>query len=205
MAVEHIEVLVEEPSMEAALHCVLPVVLSEGISFAVYPSRGKDALLKKLPERLDAYSRFLPPTWRIVVVVDRDNDDCHELKGSLEESAWRAGLVTKSSAAGEVWHVVNRVAIEELEAWFFGDMDAVRAAYPRVSPRVENQARLRDPDAIRGGTWEALERVLQNAGYFNGGLRKIEAARSIAVHLEPNRNRSKSFQVFRDAIAGLSP
>ena len=69
---------------------------------------------------------------------------------------------------------------------------------------MPSQAKYRDPDAITGGTWEALERLLQKAGYFKTGLRKIEAARSIAAHMDPTRNTSQSFQVFRSALLGDS-
>jgi hypothetical protein len=68
------------------------------------------------------------------------------------------------------------LAIEELEAWFFGDMDAVRALYPRVPETLEQRAGFRDPDAIRGGTWEALERILQRAGYFAGVANRARSA-----------------------------
>jgi hypothetical protein len=121
------------------------------------------------------------------------------LKNRLETVAAAAGMTTRA-AGGNTIHVVNRLAVEELEAWFFGDWQAVKAAYPKVSASVPEKQGYRDPDAIQGGTWEALEKVLKRHGYFQTGLRKIEAARSIAQHMVPERNRSKSFQVFRDAI-----
>ena len=96
--------------------------------------------------------------------------------------------------------MVNRIAIEELEAWYFGDWKAVKSAYPRVSATVPNRAPYRNSDAIKGGTWEAFERILQNGGYFKNGLRKVEAARTIAAHLNPDCNRSHSFVKFRDAL-----
>ena len=96
--------------------------------------------------------------------------------------------------------MVNRIVVEELEAWYFGDWEAVRSAFPRVSSTVPNQRRYRHPDAVRGGTWEAFERVLQRHGYFRAGLRKIEAARSIAPKIDPERNSSPSFETFRDAL-----
>jgi hypothetical protein len=37
-------------------------------------------------------------------------------------------------------------------------------------------------------------------GYFRGGLGKVEAARAIAVYIDPSRNRSTSFARFRDAV-----
>ena len=74
----------------------------------------------------------------------------------------------------------------------------VRGAFPRVSPTVPNQARYRNPDAVRGGVWEAFERILKRYGYFRTGLRKIEAARAITPKMDPARNRSPSFAAFRD-------
>ena len=94
--------------------------------------------------------------------------------------------------------------IEELEAWYFGDWQAVRRAFPRVSPTVPDRRGYRDPDAI-AGTWEAFERILQRHGYFRGGLRKTEAARVIAAHMDPARNRSKSFAVFHRTLMGAVP
>ena len=204
MAVEHVEFLVEEPSMEALVRAIVPQLLGDNIGFGVYQFQCKRTLLSRIPQRLRAYAKWLPQAWRIMVVVDRDNDDCHELKSQLEEIARSAGLMSKSRAEGDTWSVVNRLAIEELEAWFFGDMDAVRAAYPRVSPNVEKKARYRRADAISGGTWEALESLLQRCGYFKGGLRKVEAARDISLHMNPDRNRSRSFCAFRDAVRAIA-
>jgi hypothetical protein len=99
--------------------------------------------------------------------------------------------------------VVNRIAVEELEAWFFGDTGALRAAFPHVPPTLGQKAPYRNPDEIKGGTWEALERELQRSGYFRGGLPKIEAARTIARYMEPERNGSRSFCHFRNALVDL--
>ena len=205
MAVSHVELLVEEPSMEAALRVWLPRVLGD-LSFEVYPHQGKLDLLKRLPDRLRGYAEWLPDDYRIVVVVDRDDDDCQELKQRLEQVVNDAGLRSRSRsrADDQPYQVVNRLAIEELEAWYFGDWNAVRAAYPKVPATIPNQAKYRNPDAIAGGTWEAFERVLQRAGYFQAGLRKIEAARAVAEHWQPDANRSKSFRVFRDVLMEMT-
>jgi hypothetical protein len=202
VTVNHVEVLVEEASMEAALRLLLPKILVQA-SFEVYPHQGKRELLKRLPDRLRAYKKWLPPNWSIVVVVDRDDDDCVGLKTYLEKIASDAGLPTRTQARGTDYSVVNRLAIEELEAWFFGDWEAVRNAYTGVPETIPKQAGYRDPDSISGGTWEALERVLKKAGYFTGGLRKIEAARAIALHMDPPRNTSPSFRALCDALVEL--
>lgn len=206
MSVEHVEVIVEEPSAEAALRIILPKVLGD-TSFAVYQHSCKDELLKRLPERFKGYAaRCKKDPWfrqhcRVVVLVDRDQDDCRKLKSQLEGVAKSTGLVTR--AAMPNYTVVTRLAIEELEAWYFGDWEAVRRAYPRVDRNVPQQVKFRNPDAITGGTWEAFERVLQKAGYCKTGLRKIETARAIAKHMEPNRNRSPSFQALRSVLSEM--
>jgi hypothetical protein len=197
MSLAHLEVLVEEPSAEAALRLLLPKILGD-IPFAIHPFQGKTALLKKLPNRLRGYKNFLPEGWKILVLVDCDDDDCCELKARLEQMAVTAGLATKTS--GQNYAVVNRIVVEELEAWFFGDWPAVKAAYPRVSEAVPRRRPYRDPDAISGGTWEAFERVLKEGRYYEAGLPKIEAARAIAEHMDPDRNTSRSFAVFRDGL-----
>lgn len=189
--------------MEAALRLLLPKML-QGVSFEVYPHQGKNDLLARLPERLRGYSKWIPDTWRIVVVIDRDDEDCVLLKARLEGMASAAGLVTRSAATKKHYTIVNRIAIEELEAWYFGDWAAVRAAYPKASATIPAQAKYRAPDAIKGGTWEAFERVLNKAGYFVGGLRKIEAAREVAGHMEPSRNSSPSFRALRDVLVELT-
>jgi len=197
----HIEFLVEEPSAEAALFNIVPKVLEQNISFKIHSYQGKQDLLKKLFRRLRGYRPWLPEDWRIVVLIDADDEDCRVLKSNLEGVAQSAGLLTKSDVAlGSNFQVLNRLVIEELEAWFFGDVEALHAAYPRVSLSLGRKARYRNPDAIRGGTWEALERELKRVGYYSSGISKISNARMVSVYMEPERNRSKSFQVFRQGL-----
>ena len=62
-------VLVEEPSMEAALELLLPQLLG-GVDFDIHPFQGKHNLLQKLPERLKGYASWLPDNWWILVLVD---------------------------------------------------------------------------------------------------------------------------------------
>ncbi len=196
MSVAHIEFLVEEPSMEAFLRALLPRLLDQ-IHYEIRVFQGKDDLLTKLPHRLRGYVWF-PPDYRIVVVVDRDDDDCYALKQTLEQHSASANLPTRSHPQGSHFIVINRIVIEELEAWYFGDWEAVRTAYPSVPTKV-----YRDPDHIAGGTWETFERIMQRRGYFEGGLRKVEAARTIGSYIDPTRNTSHSFQVFHRAILEL--
>jgi hypothetical protein len=198
---ERLIVFVEEESVEAALNALLPRLMPEA-DFEIIRFQGKPDLLRNLPGRLRGYKSWLPSTWRILVLVDRDDDDCRALKEKLETAAKQAKLLSKTAVdAGGTFQIANRIAIEELEAWFFGDWRAVRMQYPKVPATIPQRERYRDPDAVTGGTWEALERIMQRKGYFRSGLRKIELARSVAQHLDPSRNTSRSFKAFCDAIA----
>lgn len=202
-----IEFLVEEPSAEAALVNLVPKIVGEDICFKIHPYQGKQDLLGKLTQRLRSYARWVPEDWRIVVLIDEDRKDCRALKRRLEQSARDAGLHTRTMPGpGGRFRVLNRLAIEELEAWFFGDVEALVAAYPGVPPTLDRKAAYRDPDAIRvhGGTCEALADVLKRAGYYRSGMPRIETARRISEQMMPDRNRSRSFQVFRDGLRHIA-
>jgi hypothetical protein len=199
----HIEMLVEEPSAEAFFRGFLPRILPENATCEIIVFQGKNHLLANLRSRLLGYAAWIPEDFKIVVLLDEDREDCAQLKARMEREATLAGLMTKSRSRNGTFTVLNRIAVEELEAWFLGDAEGLYSAYPRVPPSLGSKSRFRNPDAISGGTWEALERVLQSSGYFKGGLRKIELARTMASHLEPERNRSQSFRVFLQSIQTL--
>jgi hypothetical protein len=200
----HLEIFVEEESAEAALSVLVPRIIGDAITFKIHAYQGKADLLKKLPERLQGYRNWIPEDWRIVVLADRDSESCVDLKASLEQHSAAVPLPTRTRPGHDGRVVVlNRLAIEELEAWFFGDTEAVLAAYPGVPASLHARAPYRDPDAIRGGTWEKLEQVLQRAGHHKGGLAKVRAAREISMHMEPQRNRSQSFKTFRHGLSEL--
>lgn len=198
----HFEFQVEEQSMEAALDFILARIVVCRASWTIANFGSKDRLLRKLPERLRGYARRLAaePNLRVVVLVDRDDDACLELKGRLEAMARRAGLATNAAAApGRRATVLNRIVISELESWLLGDVAALRTCFPRLPETLGRRRGMRDPDTI-ARAWETLHRVLRRAGAVGEAYPKIDVARRVAAHLEPARNRSHSFQVFR---AGL--
>ena len=190
--------LLEEPSMGRFLNGLLPRVLPDEVEFRVSAFNGKPDLLKNLEKRLRGLRNSLRPGDRIFVVVDRDCEDCRQLKERLEREAGRTGLVTRTASDGGAWQLVNRIVVEELEAWYFGDWEAVRAAYGRAPENVPRKSKYRCPDAIKGGTSEAFERVMKSE--FRTGLRKREAAGKISKHIDPDRSSSPSFRIFYEAI-----
>lgn len=200
----HLEFLVEESSLKEALNHLLPKILGDKMTFKIHPFRGKDDLLKKLPDRLKGYKAWMPENYKIIVLIDEDRQDCKELKQKLEKIALDTGLVTKSSKIfNQNYSVINRIVIEELEACFFGDPEAIHQAYPKISSTLGEKAKYRHSDSITGGTWEALEKELQTVGYYAGGLSKNEAARNIAAYMQPERNTSPSFKVFYHTLLEL--
>ncbi|MDR9853624.1 DUF4276 family protein [Paenibacillus sp. VCA1] len=190
----HLEVLVEEPSMKKALDILIPKIIDSNHSFEVHNFRSKQDLMSKLEQRLRGYSK-LRSSWefKIVILIDEDRQNCRELKQFLVNVANKSGVADIS---------LCRIVVEELEAWFFGDIPAIRAVYPRIPESLGEQIRFRNPDQIPGGTWEALDKVLIQYGYRKG-LVKTEAAAKIAQHMDPWNNKSISFQFFRDGIINL--
>jgi hypothetical protein len=199
-----VEFLVEEPSCERLLHVVLPRIAPD-MTYDIRTFNGKPDLLRKLPDRLRGYAPWIREAGvRLVVLLDRDSDDCRVLKRRLDDMARSAGLTVASDVArGEPFDVLNRIAIEELEAWLLGDVAALCAVYPRLSPSLGRRVAFRDPDDVRGGTAEALERELQRHGYHTAGLSKILNATEVAQHMAVDANTSASFRIFRDGVRRL--
>jgi Domain of unknown function (DUF4276) len=196
-----LEVLVEEPSAEAMLRTVIPRIVGDRAEFEIRVFQGKPDLVGKLPQRLAGYGRWIQDSnTKVVILLDRDDDDCIALKRKIEGMASAAGLSTRADAGSlQSALVLTRIAVEELEAWFLGDVPALREVYPRVSGSLGQQARFRDPDAVVD-TWRALERLLNSHGYHKGGLRKVQNARDVAAHMNVEGNQSHSFVAFRDGL-----
>jgi hypothetical protein len=160
----HVEFLLEEPSAEAALKNLAPRLLPNETTFAFHVFNGKPDLLKNVAPRLRAYRHWIPHDWRIVVMVDEDRQDCRGLKTRLEEAATQCGFETKTSARGACFKVLNRIAVEGMEAWFFGDGEAVRSAYPRISRKALAQRFIVKPRLMHPLRW----RLTLNQDVYNG-------------------------------------
>lgn len=196
-----LEILVEEASAEPVVRRLLSLIDSS-LVYDVRVFQGKPDLLKQLPSRMAGYRDWArAEDVRILVLCDEDREDCRDLKNQMEEAAITAGLSTKSSSGSLNFRVVNRIAVEELEAWLLGDHEALCAAFPRVPTSYHRRARYRQPDEIRGGTAEALEKLLKDHGYHSSGLRKVEAASAISRFMVIDQNKSPSF---RCLVAGIT-
>ncbi|MCP2258432.1 protein of unknown function (DUF4276) [Streptoalloteichus tenebrarius] len=136
----------------------------------------------------------------MIVLIDRDGDDCAQLKERLEKEARSARLVTRATSPTE-WVVATRIAARELENWYFGDWTAVRRSFSQVAERPPASYR-NNPDCAAKKTSEAFVGVLRDAGI------RLESkptwAKRIAPHLEPERNTSPSFRAFWKAVEELA-
>ncbi len=66
------------------------------------------------------------------MIVDRDDDDCEALKRKMESFAIEAELATRIRRKNGQYFVVNRIAVEEREAWYFGDWEAFERLLKKV-------------------------------------------------------------------------
>jgi len=211
----HFEILVEDLSGKIVLEAVVGRILGTNHTSRIISYRGighipenlqgtsdpsKRILLDRLPRLLRGYGKSLKnfPA-AVVVVVDLDNKDCLHFKQEMLETL--GGCEPRPTT-------LFRIAIEEIEAWLLGDSDAIRAAYPNTREQVLNSYA---QDSVCG-TWETLadaiypggSQRLKKVGYPHVGRVKCDWATNIARHLSPERNRSKSFQVFRDGLRTLA-
>ena len=170
----------EEPSMKAFLEELLPRLFS-GLSFLCIPHEGKDDLEKSLSRKLNGWN---VPGDRFCIVRDSDGADCVAIKSGLRkrcEAANRDALI--------------RIVCQELEAWYFGDPEALATGFDREDlARIGRRRRFRDPDEISKPS-SALEKLIPEFG-------KISGARIMGRHLTRDNN-SRSYRVFLEGVERL--
>ena len=126
------------------------------------------------------------PGVRFVIVRDNDGGDCHALK----ERLWQL------CRAGGHGDTLIRIVCQELEAWYLGDPGAMADAFGDEKLRnIGQRTRFRNPDIIVKPSDEVKKLVPQ--------FQKIAGARQMAQHLTREGNRSHSFAVFLNGVAGL--
>ena len=213
----HFEVLAEDQSGQIALESIMEKILGpnytehswnirayKGIGRIPRDLRGAPnpasrLLLDNLPRLLRGYGRSLPKSSTVVVVVDLDNRDC---------LVFKQDLLNVLNACNPSPKTLFRIAIEEGEAWLLGDRTAVKSAYPNAIDAILNNY---VQDSICG-TWEVLADAvhpggsshLKALGYPPAGRAKCDWAKEIAPHMDVERNKSKSFRVFRDGVRSLA-
>lgn len=181
---KHLVFLLEEPSARDALECWIPGILSPGVSTHFIVFEGKQDLERRMAMKL---RHWLLPESRFVVLRDQDSGDCHEIKAALRMKCAEGGRPD----------AVVRIACRELESFFLGDWPAVARAFGRPAlSRLGDKATYRNPDRL-GSPSDELRRHIPN-------YQKRDGARRIAPLMALETNRSRSFQVLREAIGKLN-
>lgn len=214
----HFEILVEDQSGKKALDILVPKIIGNKHTFNVHAYKGigrvpknlgktgnanKRILLDQLPKLLRGYGKAFANysadyTAAVILVCDLD-DKC--LK------AFRQELFKILNNCNPQPKTRFCVAIEEGEAWFLGDIPAVKSAYPNAKDAVLNAY---SNDSICG-TWEKLadavyrggSAALSKKGWQSVGSEKTKWAEKITPHMAVQRNASPSFRYFVQKLTEL--
>lgn len=176
--------LLEEPSMKYLLDELLPRILPPDVTFQTIPHHGKRDLERSIPRKLRGWKE--PGDIRFVILHDQDTKDCVSLKQELLQLC----AVTDRPC-------LVRIACQEMEAWYFGDIDALCAAYDRPKLReVIGKKKFRVPDAIPDPKEELYRLIPEH--------QQISGAKRVAPHMDIERNTLASFQQFVRGVRRLA-
>jgi len=166
------------------------------------PNRGDPTLLHNLPSKLRAYGEEEREDLVVLVLMDLDDrPNC---------MAFKSALVNILNHCPKKPNTLFRIAIEELEAWFLGDQQAIKQAYPKANQKILGEYK----QDSQCGTWEKLADAI-----YPGGLKGIEKhgrrsvrildqkrvwAKEICPHMDVENNCSPSFICFRDGIRKMA-
>ena len=199
----HFEFLVEDQSGAKAMSILLPKLFGNNDTYSIKrPYKGMGALPNDLRPKSDANKRILldqlprllrgygkVPNFGYIIIIC-DLDDRSKIKFISELNNVLNSCKPKPNA-------LFCLAIEEFEAWYLGDLTAVRKAYPKAKESILNGYK---NDSICG-TWELLadavnkggSRTLIKKGWQAVGKQKYVWAEEISPYMNINENVSPSF------------
>ncbi len=168
--------------MKILLDGLLPR-LFPGLKFLCVPHEGKQDLEKSVPRKIRAWRE---PGVRFVVLRDNDSADCRAVKNRL---------ATLCRTAGRDDSLV-RIVCQELEAWYFGDPEALAEAYAKDRlAEIGSKTAYRNPDAIIRPSEQIIKLIPE--------FQKVSGARFMSKLLSRERNKSRSFHALLEGIDHL--
>jgi hypothetical protein len=211
----HFEILVEDQSGKVALDILVPKIIGDEHTFKVISYKGigripqkmnngadasKRILLDNLPRLLAGYGKSWQQGYGAVIIVCDLDDKC--LK------SFRAELIALLNKCNPQPESRFCIAIEEGEAWFLGDILAIKQAYPQAKTAVLTAY---TNDSICG-TWEKLadavykggSQSLTSQGWQTAGKEKSTWAEKITPYMDINNNSSPSFNYFVSKLQELT-
>ena len=176
--------LLEEPSMKYLLDELLPRILPKDIDFQTIPHNGKRDLEKSIPRKLRGWNE--PGDIRFVILHDQDTKDCIALKQELLQLC----SVTDKP-------VLVRISCQEMESWYFGDVNALASAYnnPKLG-EISRKKKFRIPDAIPSPKEELYSLIPEH--------QQIAGAKLVAPYMNIENNTSVSFNYFVSGVRRLA-
>jgi len=213
----HFEVLVEDKSGKKMLDILFPKIIGDN-TFKVIAYKGIGHIPKNLKQKADPSKRIflnnLPRLLRgygntfqaygesypaaVIVICDLDNKNLDEFKKELNE------ILNNCYPKPETRFCFS---IEEGEAWFLGDIEAIKRAYPDAKDSVLSSY---INDSICG-TWEVLAEAIYPGGYaalsqkqwYEIGAEKSKWSEKITPYMDINVNRSPSFKYLKTKLKEL--
>ncbi len=213
----HLEILVEDQSGKKALEILVPKIIGNSHTYLIHAYKGigripkdmkdtngaaKRILLDNLPKLLKGYGKTFSShqnfSAAVVLVCDLDDKCQKTFRDQLYQILISCNPKPKTRFC---------FAIEEGEAWFLGDFDAIRSAYPNAKNYVLTSY---VNDSICG-TWEKLADAIYKGGasalikkgWQAVGVEKSKWAKEITPHMDIDKNQSPSFQHFKQKLHEL--
>jgi hypothetical protein len=212
----HFEILIEDQSGKKALDILVPKIIGNEHTFRIIAYKGigripknyksaidvrKRILLDRLPCLLNGYGK----SWQeypaaVFVVCDLDDKCLKAFRNELYAVLYNCKPKPETRFC---------IAIEEGEAWFLGDIPAIKKAYPKAKDSVLKGY---NNDSICG-TWELLAdaickggaKELSAYGWHAVGEAKSRWAEKISPDMDVKNNKSPSFNYFRKKLCELIP
>lgn len=168
--------------MEVTLRALLPKLFPnfrELEHWIIIPHQGKSDLERSYPRKMKEWRE---PGVRFIILRDNDGADCLALKRQLI-----------SKIPDHAPEYLVRIVCQELESWLLGDLPALAVAYSAAARhRQFKSLSKRDPDQ--------LTNAADLVKHLTGTQAKVSRAAMIAKQMQPERNRSASFQVFINGL-----
>ena len=211
----HFDFLIEDSSGKKMLKLLLPKILENNDTYTIHSYNGVGHIPKNLKSELDPKKRVLlnqlPRLIRgfgnthkgydtnfsaiLIIIVDLDNKNKRDFLDELNTVLASCTIKPKTKFC---------LAIEEGEAWFLGDLDAIYRAYPLAKKTILSRY---IPDSICG-TWEILadgiypggSKKLKSKGTASIGKEKSCWAENITPEMNIGNNASSSFRYFLEIL-----